>query len=126
MKYPIMIMTLGVLMGGASYAADMSDAPAGGPHGGRGGPMMMQNLTAEQQACIAQYGCEMPTKPDGARPDKNADGAPSGMRPDKGARPDKGERPDMSDERRANMECITQAMEKCGIDMPTPPSRPAE
>ena len=72
----------------------------------------MENLTDSQRSCIQEYGCEMPRMPEsGSAPEKPADG----QRP---ARPD-GD----NGGKNSNMDCMRQAMEACGVQMPTPPAK---
>lgn len=123
MKHKILITSLCAVFALPAFAADMP-TPPNGERGPRGGGMpMMQNLTEEQQACIEQYGCEMPEmqKPT------------SGEKPQFGAETTNGEkpqRPEMTDEQKTAMECMQKAMTACGIEMPskpemgTPPARP--
>lgn len=124
MKNHLIIASVLATLSTGALAADVvqRQMPNGAPQGGRGD--MMQNLTDEQRACIEQFGCEMPGKPDaqGARPE----GMPDGGRPEPGTRPENGERPEMTDEQKSNMECMQKAMESCGIEMPARPERKPE
>lgn len=112
MKNKIIITSLCALFMGPAIANNMQMPPMGGFGGSFGGGVpMMQNLTEEQQACIEQYGCEMPEM----------------QKPTNGEKP---QRPEMTDEQKTAMECMQKAMTACGVEMPskpemgTPPARP--
>lgn len=92
-----------------AYAAD-SQMPDKMPH-----ENFMENLTADQRSCIEQYGCQMPQMPEpGAALERPTDGArptPPNSAPDSAPN---------------DMDCMRQAMESCGVQMPTPPARPTD
>lgn len=101
MKHLLVAAVFAVISGAA--IADDNPPPQGpGPDGGMDGAPM-HNLTAEQQACIQAYGCEMPTR----------DSAPT-----------PGEKPTAPDGKSEGADCMRQAMESCGIQMPEPPAKP--
>jgi len=119
MKKIISMMGVGAFVfAGAAFAAPNGGQGQGGFGGGRG-----PNLTDEQNACVAAYGCPEMERPQGGqqgRPEGQTGERTQGGEP--GQRP---ERPEMSAEQRAAMEagqeCRRAAFAACGIEMPERP-----
>ena len=80
------------------------DMPASEKHPGMD---IMANLTEEQKTCIQDFGCIMPEKPD-----INSEA----VQPD--------QKPEMTDEQREYAECMKDAMESCGVEIPQMPEQP--
>jgi hypothetical protein len=115
-----------VLLAGCGGSSDSdsnsSDQTSGMPAGGPGGDLFA-NLTDDQKQCLEDAGV---TIPDGSDMSQNGD-APQGQPPEGTTPPDGATGasgatgPPGGGQVPEGMQDLQSAMEKCGVDLPTPP-----